>query len=272
MSVYDAEKARLEEIVEVLEEAREGGRIVRLRPHPRRTRGVASRSGPGSRRGPDGKSQGPAGFILQRFPTPPGAARGRHIDASRSSRSGLSHRQGRDTRRYSGRAPAGRERRSLHGSGPQETVSRTCRFRRIEIAGCRQPSRVRVRASPSRFPCRSSTAARRKWRAPKSRAAQPKLAPRRLTAEVQLRLRGAWEETQARLRAVETYQKRAVAQTEDLVRIARSAYEGGEVGILELLDAFRTQREVRLRMQDLIAAARQSALELERLAGEEVIR
>ena len=93
-----------------------------------------------------------------------------------------------------------------------------------------------------------------------------------LSAEAQLRLRGAWEETQARLHAVETYQKRAVAQTEDLIRIARSAYEGGEVGILELLDAFRTQREVRLRMQDLIAAARQSALELERLAGEEVIR
>jgi cobalt-zinc-cadmium efflux system outer membrane protein len=93
-----------------------------------------------------------------------------------------------------------------------------------------------------------------------------------LTTEVQLRLRGAWEETQARLRAVETYRKRAVAQTEDLVRIARSAYEGGEAGILELLDAFRTQREVRLRMQDLMAAARQSALELERLAGEEVIQ
>jgi hypothetical protein len=41
---------------------------------------------------------------------------------------------------------------------------------------------------------------------------------------------------------------------------------------LELLDAFRTQREVRLRIQELIAAARQSALEVERLAGEEVIR
>jgi outer membrane protein, heavy metal efflux system len=93
-----------------------------------------------------------------------------------------------------------------------------------------------------------------------------------MTAEVQLRLRGAWEETQARIRAAQTYQKRAVMETQDLVRIARSAYEGGEVGILELLDAYRTQREVRLRMQDLIAAARQSAFELERLTGEEVIQ
>ena len=66
-------------------------------------------------------------------------------------------------------------------------------------------------------------------------------------------------------------QRRAVAETEDLVRIARAAYEGGEVGILELLDAYRTQREVTLRMQELTAAARQSALELERLVGEEVI-
>jgi cobalt-zinc-cadmium efflux system outer membrane protein len=92
-----------------------------------------------------------------------------------------------------------------------------------------------------------------------------------IKAEVQLRLRGAWEETHTRMRAAETYQKKAVAETGDLIRIARAAYEGGEVGILELLDAYRTQREVRLRMQELSATARQSALELERLVGEEVI-
>jgi cobalt-zinc-cadmium efflux system outer membrane protein len=93
-----------------------------------------------------------------------------------------------------------------------------------------------------------------------------------ITIEVQLRLKGTWEETQVRIRAAQTYQNRAVTETLDLVRIARTAYEGGEVGILELLDAYRTQREVRLRMQELIAAARQSALELERLTGEEVIQ
>jgi outer membrane protein, heavy metal efflux system len=92
-----------------------------------------------------------------------------------------------------------------------------------------------------------------------------------IKAEVQLRLKGAWEETRIRVGAAEVYQKKAVAETGDLVRIARSAYEGGEVGILELLDAYRTQRDVRLRMQELAATARQSALELERLAGEEVI-
>jgi cobalt-zinc-cadmium efflux system outer membrane protein len=92
-----------------------------------------------------------------------------------------------------------------------------------------------------------------------------------IKTEVHLRLNAAVDETQARVRAAELYQKRAVAETGDLVRIARAAYEGGEVGILELIDAYRMQREVRLRLQELVAAARQSAFELERLVGEEVI-
>jgi cobalt-zinc-cadmium efflux system outer membrane protein len=92
-----------------------------------------------------------------------------------------------------------------------------------------------------------------------------------IKAEVQLRLKGAWEETHTRIRVAEIYQKKAFTETGDLVRIARAAYEGGEVGILELLDAYRTKREVAFRMLELNAAARQSALELERLVGEEVI-
>ena len=92
-----------------------------------------------------------------------------------------------------------------------------------------------------------------------------------IKVEVQLRLKGAWEETQTRSRVAGIYQTKVVAETGDLVRIARAAYEGGEVGMLELLDAYRTQREARLRMHGLAATARQSALELERLVGEEVI-
>jgi outer membrane protein, heavy metal efflux system len=92
-----------------------------------------------------------------------------------------------------------------------------------------------------------------------------------LKTEVRQRLRSVAGETETRIRAAEQYQQRAVAETGDLVKIARAAYEGGEVGILELIDAFRTQREVRLRLEELIAAAKQSALEIERLVGEEVI-
>jgi cobalt-zinc-cadmium efflux system outer membrane protein len=55
-----------------------------------------------------------------------------------------------------------------------------------------------------------------------------------IKTEVQLRLKGAWEETQTRIGVAGIYEKKAVAETGDLVRIARASYEGGEVGILEL--------------------------------------
>ena len=84
-------------------------------------------------------------------------------------------------------------------------------------------------------------------------------------------MKGAWEETKAMLVTAAAYQDHAVTQTEDLVKIARAAYEGGEAGILELLDALRIELDVQLRLLDLSATARRSALELERLVGEEVI-
>ena len=89
--------------------------------------------------------------------------------------------------------------------------------------------------------------------------------------QLRFRVKGAWEETQARLLTASAYQDHAVTQTEDLVKIARAAYEGGEAGILELLDALRIELDVQLRLLDLSATARRSALELERLVGEEVI-
>jgi outer membrane protein, heavy metal efflux system len=92
-----------------------------------------------------------------------------------------------------------------------------------------------------------------------------------LRSKVELVLKSKWDELQARIHAAEIYKNRAVGETADMIKISRAAYEGGEAGILELLDAYRTQREVHLRLQELTAAARQSALELERLAGEEVI-
>jgi len=89
--------------------------------------------------------------------------------------------------------------------------------------------------------------------------------------QLRFRVKGAWEETQARLVTAAAYQDHAVTQTEDLVKIARAAYEGGEAGILELLDALRIKLEVQLRLLDLNAASRLAALELERLVGEGVI-
>jgi outer membrane protein TolC len=56
---------------------------------------------------------------------------------------------------------------------------------------------------------------------------------------------------------------------DDLVRIARVAYEEGAMRILELLDAGRTALAVRLRALDLHAAARRAEVDLGRALGTE---
>ena len=53
----------------------------------------------------------------------------------------------------------------------------------------------------------------------------------------------------------------------DLMRIADAAYRGGELGILELLDAFRGAVDDELQGLELALLARRARLELERAAG-----
>ena len=59
---------------------------------------------------------------------------------------------------------------------------------------------------------------------------------------------------------------------EALALIARLAYEEGEQGILELIDAHRVTLSTRLRGIDLLADARQAQVELDRVVGHEVSR
>ncbi len=54
---------------------------------------------------------------------------------------------------------------------------------------------------------------------------------------------------------------------EDLMRIADAAYRGGELGILELLDAFRGAVDDELQGLELALLARRARIELERAAG-----
>lgn len=56
----------------------------------------------------------------------------------------------------------------------------------------------------------------------------------------------------------------------DLARIAWAAYEGGEMGILELLDAHRLAVEVQLKLIDLHTEARRAEVALGRVSGAEV--
>ena len=61
------------------------------------------------------------------------------------------------------------------------------------------------------------------------------------------------------------------APTQRLADIAQLAYQEGELGILELLDAYRVGLFSRLRSVELLGAARKAEIELDRAAGQEVI-
>lgn len=66
------------------------------------------------------------------------------------------------------------------------------------------------------------------------------------------------------------YRDDAVSRAAELVAIADAAYEEGEFGILELLDAHRVSLRANLRALDLAASARRAAIELDRAAGREM--
>ena len=66
------------------------------------------------------------------------------------------------------------------------------------------------------------------------------------------------------------YRAAATRTADDLERIARVAYDAGERGILELVDAHRLASQARLRQVALDLAARQADIELEYVSGWEV--
>ena len=74
----------------------------------------------------------------------------------------------------------------------------------------------------------------------------------------------------ARREAAESYA--AAADPDELIRIARAAYDAGEMRILELLDAYRTAINVSLRTIELRGEARRAEIELNRVLGTEVVR
>lgn len=67
----------------------------------------------------------------------------------------------------------------------------------------------------------------------------------------------------------ERYRAESVEAAAELVSIAEAAYEEGEYGILELLDAHRVALGARLRFLELAAEARRAAVDLDRAIGGE---
>jgi cobalt-zinc-cadmium efflux system outer membrane protein len=67
------------------------------------------------------------------------------------------------------------------------------------------------------------------------------------------------------------YKGRVQEQGRRLEEIARTAYQEGEIGILELLDAYRMNLQARLRSLAFLSAAKQAEIELERVIGAPVL-
>ena len=95
----------------------------------------------------------------------------------------------------------------------------------------------------------------------------------RARREAQLRMaraeiEAAHRNVERRREAEELY--RRASDPDELVSIARIAYDEGEQGILELLDAYRTALRVELRMLVLATEARKARIFLDLVIGEEV--
>lgn len=87
--------------------------------------------------------------------------------------------------------------------------------------------------------------------------------------QIRATLDGAVRVFAIRQRARDEYRARLAETGPELVKIATVAYQEGEIGILQLLDAYRVQRQAQLRLLDLRSAVKEAQIEIERIAGEE---
>jgi len=81
---------------------------------------------------------------------------------------------------------------------------------------------------------------------------------------------GAYDVYVARLEALNAFERETRDAGDELLRTARVGYEEGELGILQLLDAYRIGRQTALRRVELQSAVKEIEIELSRNAGYEV--
>src|SRR5215813_9020366 len=91
-----------------------------------------------------------------------------------------------------------------------------------------------------------------------------------LARQIRAEIEGAGDVLALRQDALASYQREIETAGAELTGITRTAYQEGEVGILELLDSLRVNRAAHLRLLDLQAAVKEAFVELERVIGEEV--
>jgi cobalt-zinc-cadmium efflux system outer membrane protein len=88
-----------------------------------------------------------------------------------------------------------------------------------------------------------------------------------LEGEIQGELSGARAQAIGMRRVASEFRQRTEAASGDLVRIAASGYGGGELGLLELLDAYRGAADDALMALDLALGARKARIELDRMTN-----
>lgn len=93
-----------------------------------------------------------------------------------------------------------------------------------------------------------------------------------LGQQIRAAVEGTLEAFNIRARTRDQYARELADTGPELIRIATVAYQEGEIGILQLLDAYRSQRLAQLRMLEIHAAVKEARIELERVVGEEIVR
>ncbi len=91
-----------------------------------------------------------------------------------------------------------------------------------------------------------------------------------LTQQVTALVSGAYDLYTARASALAAFERETGDSGAELLRVTRVGYEEGELGILQLLDAYRLMRQTALRRLELQLAVKESEIELSRAAGVEV--
>ena len=98
--------------------------------------------------------------------------------------------------------------------------------------------------------------------------AEYRLAKRRAEGE----LHGLYRQAEGLRATAADYRSRAVAASPELLRIAETAYQGGESSLLELLDAYRGALEAETTALELEHRARQARIEYDLLANQSLGR
>ncbi len=92
-----------------------------------------------------------------------------------------------------------------------------------------------------------------------------------LQLQIETEVKAAYAAVQLRRRVAADYVRELGEKSTELAQIAQVAYQEGEQGILELLDAYRVALLSQRRALELLAAAKRAEIELDRAVGEEVL-